>query len=304
MRASTWEPNPAVVTAVGMATVDYLYVVDSHPAQDSENAVTSHAVAIGGPAGRAALTAGRLGADTRLLAMCGSDLHARVLRDQLTREPLSAQWFEVDLPSQHSCVILATDRGTRTTVWTAQPRADERLLASLDDALSGADVVLLDCTDPGLTTKALDVSRERGVPVVIDTGSYKPWVEEVLTGVEYVISPSKFFSARSSTLSLPDAMQAAYDIFGPTVLAATQGETGGRYIDRTGVHRYEPFAVTAVDTCGAGDTFHGAFAWAIAAGAVTEQAVRISSWVAAQKCSALGNDAVPDRLALDSFLAG
>ena len=51
----------AVVAVIRMATADSLYVLVSHPVQDSENEVLRHLTVVGGPAGRGAITAGRLG---------------------------------------------------------------------------------------------------------------------------------------------------------------------------------------------------------------------------------------------------
>ncbi|WP_442790715.1 PfkB family carbohydrate kinase [Nocardia sp. NBC_01329] len=57
------------------------------------------------------------------------------------------------------------------------------------------------------------------------------------------------------------------------------------------------------DSCGAGDTFHGAFAWAVAAGADTAAALDIASWSAARKCAVFGNAGIPDSIQLQQFLA-
>ncbi|SQD99326.1 putative Ribokinase [Parafrankia sp. Ea1.12] len=283
-----------VIAMVGMVTIDYLYVLESHPVEGSTNAAKAHRVVAGGPAGRSAIAAGRLGGDVRVLGMCGNDLHADVLRAEFGREPLSLTLFPEDQPSQHSCVMVADDSGSRTIIWTPQPRVNHRLLDAVDDTLRGAAAALLDCTDPVLSRAAIDSCRKFEIPVIIDTGSYRESSEEFLSGVDYIIAPEKFFSARHPKESLEDGMRKVYSDFQPAVLAATRGELGGIYLDASGAHSYDSHPVTVVDSCGAGDTFHGAFAWAIATGASTEEAFRIASWTAARKCSALGNDGLPD----------
>ena len=63
------------------------------------------------------------------------------------------------------------------------------------------------------------------------------------------------------------------------------------------------FAVTAVDTLGAGDVWHGAFALFLAEGLAPLFAVRHANAVAALKSSAFGGrSALPDRDQLDRFL--
>lgn len=301
MDSSQVQPvNAPVIAMVGMVTIDYLYVLESHPVEGSTNAAKAHRVVAGGPAGRSAIAAGRLGGDVRVLGMCGNDLHADVLRGEFAREPLSLTLFVEDQPSQHSCVMVAGDSGSRTIIWTPQPRADQRLLDALDDTLRGAAAALLDCTDPVLSRATIDSCRKFEIPVIIDTGSYRESSEEFLDGVDYIIAPEKFFSARHPEESLEGGMRKVYSDFRPTVLAATRGELGGIYLEASDTYSYDPHPVPVVDSCGAGDTFHGAFTWAIASGASTDNAFRIASWAAARKCSALGNDGLPDAATLSA----
>ncbi|MEV6323775.1 PfkB family carbohydrate kinase [Nocardia sp. NPDC051787] len=291
------------VAVVGMATIDYLYVLDSHPAEDSENPVRRHTVVVGGPAGRGSITAARLGGGgVGLYAMCGTGIHADVLRRELTSEPLELVLFERAEESQHSAVIIAADHGTRTTIWTPQPRADLAMLGTLAEAFTGADAALLDCTDPALSKAAIESCRKLGVPIVIDTGGYKESSEEFLHGVDYIAAPEKFFTRRHPGEPLDRGMARVFADFEPKVLVATQGKRGGVYLDATGTHRYRAFEVTVEDSCGAGDTFHGALAWAIAAGAPVDAALDIASWTAAQKCATFGNVGIPDHVALKQFL--
>ena len=125
---------------------------------------------VGGLAGRGAIAAARLGAATRLLAACGSDVHAQALMAKLDAEGVECTWVAYEQPSQHSAVIVARAGATRTIVWLPQPMADARMIAHLPDFLEGVDVALLDSTDEGLTEAALAECERKGVTTVIDTG--------------------------------------------------------------------------------------------------------------------------------------
>ncbi|MET8797915.1 PfkB family carbohydrate kinase [Nocardia sp. NPDC004568] len=297
------KPSPSVAV-VGMATIDYLYVVDSHPAEDSENPARRHAVVVGGPAGRGAIAAARLGnGGVTLYAMCGSGVHAQVLRQELSTEPMTVNLFERGQVSQHSAVIVTADRGTRSTIWLPQPGADAEFLAAVPSAFDAADAALLDCTDPVLGRAAVALCRDREVPIIMDTGGYKESSEEFLYGIDYLVAPQKFFAGRNPGQSLEQSMLRAFEDFRPRALVATQAARGGIYLDHTGWHRYRGFPVETKDSCGAGDTFHGAFAWCVAAGADTGNALDIASWAAAQKCAVFGNDGIPDSIQLKRFLA-
>ena len=48
-----------------------------------------------------------------------------------------------------------------------------------------------------------------------------------------------------------------------------------------------------MDSCGAGDTFHGAYAWAVAKGSRAAECFETAAWSAALKVSQLGNEGIP-----------
>jgi sugar/nucleoside kinase (ribokinase family) len=276
-----------------MATVDYLYLLPTYPAEDTENAALEHHIVVGGPAGRGAIAAARLGGDVRLLATCGVGGHADVLSQHLSREGIAATWVSSDTPSQHSAVILAKDNATRSTIWLGQPRADERTLALVPEFVREADVVLLDCTDEALTRAVVAAARAFGVPSVIDTGSFKAFSVDVVPDVDHVIAPKKWFSAQSPDFTPIDL--ASWPTRGIRVLAATAGDRGGYYLEAgsPSPSSWMAAGVDAIDTCGAGDTFHGAYTWAVGAGMSTADCFTVAAWSAGLKATAVGNTAIP-----------
>ena len=287
---------------IGMATVDYLYVLDDYPQADSVCPALGHEIAVGGLAGRGAIVAQRLGATTRLLAACGTGVHAQVLRAGLDAEGVECTWVAYDQPSQHSAVILARGDASRTIIWLPQPMADARMIAQLPDFLEGVDVALLDSTDETLATAALDECEKRGVTTVIDTGSGRPWTRGLLGRVDHVIAPEKYVVKETGYA----AERAAAELWGDScrvLFAVTQGRRGGVFA--TGrepgcLERWDAAPVTAVDSCGAGDTFHGAYAWALATGLPPAERFDTAAWSAGLKVSELGNTGIPTLDQLES----
>jgi sulfofructose kinase len=71
-----------------------------------------------------------------------------------------------------------------------------------------------------------------------------------------------------------------------------------------GVVRQPAFSVAALDTTGAGDAFHGAFAWALAEGHPDQTCAALASATAALKCRRLGaREGLPTLSELEDFLA-
>jgi sugar/nucleoside kinase (ribokinase family) len=283
-----------VVAVIGMATVDYLYVLEHYPQADSVTPALDYHTVLGGSAGRGAIAAKRLGGATRLLATCGDDVHAEFLRAQLDAEGVECTWVACDQPSQHSAVIVARADATRTIVWLPQPMADARALERLPEFLDGADVALLDSTDQVLATAALDECERRGVVTVLDTGSGRPWTRSLVDRAHHVIAPEKYVLKETGQ----PVEQAIAELWSGScrVFAVTRGESGGVFTtgdDRALLQRWEAAPVAAVDSNGAGDTFHGAYAWAVATGRAPAECFEVASWAAGLKLTQPGNAGIP-----------
>lgn len=281
------------VSCIGMVTLDLISQLQRFPAADSETRIEKSLVALGGPIGRGAVAAHRLGANVKLLSMVGTGAESALFRSEVAGEGLSATLVEADAPMQHSVVIVAREEASRTILWEQSPRATEELLAKVPTLVAGSDCVLTDCTDEELTRVVAAEAHWQRVPVVIDTGSYKPWFEEIARLIDFIIVPAKFLAARSPGVAVSDGLAAAHRDFGSTVTVVTRGARGGLWRDAEGEHAYDAVTVDAVDSCGAGDVFHGAFAVAVARGLDAAAAVRLSAWAAAEKCRVLGNASIP-----------
>jgi sulfofructose kinase len=84
----------------------------------------------------------------------------------------------------------------------------------------------------------------------------------------------------------------------------TRGAEGYSWLAKNGASGFQPaYPADVVDTTGAGDAFHGAFAWALADGRSAQECARIAAAVAALKCRRLGARAgLPTRAELEDFL--
>ena len=90
----------------------------------------------------------------------------------------------------------------------------------------------------------------------------------------------------------------------PSFLAGTRGPRGTIWLDENGAVQETPaFPVHTVDTLGAGDVFHGAFALAITEKQELRQALRFASAAAALKCTRFGGAfAAPQRTEVEELL--
>jgi sulfofructose kinase len=79
--------------------------------------------------------------------------------------------------------------------------------------------------------------------------------------------------------------------FGCTVAAVTRGANGVIWLQHDLIRRQSAYAVDAIDTTGAGDVFHGAYALAIGARLAPGDAMSFAAAAAALKCTRPGGRA-------------
>jgi sulfofructose kinase len=90
---------------------------------------------------------------------------------------------------------------------------------------------------------------------------------------------------------------------GARLAAVTLGDRGVVAASGADVIEVPGFAIEAVDTTGAGDVFHGAFAWALLEGGSAADILEAACAAAAMNCRALGaQGGIPGRTELEAFL--
>lgn len=293
--------EPGAVMTVGMTTVDMLYELPGYPREDTENAAIRQDMVVGGPAGRSAIAAARLGGPVTQVSMIGVDHFADLLRNLSDQEDIDLRWFVRPEPSQNSAILVSEDSGARTTIWRPQPRASDGMLEAIHELVPLQDAVLVDVTDAPVLEATRARCIDRDVPLVVDTGSYKAWAAPLLHGITHIASPEKFLKPFlmdhlpcAMNSALEDQVFAVREHLDAESFCITRGAEGGIVATRSGdVFRYGALAVATVDSCGAGDTFHGGLLWAVGAGLDLRHAYSTASWSAGRKCAVFGNAGIP-----------
>lgn len=273
------------ILCVGRATFDLGYSCPNFPVEDSKLSATGFWAGAGGSALNGAVTACALGSPVRLFTLLGSGPFADAVRAELARYDVPVEDF-ADPEAQVlpvSSIIVVSDGGTRTIVDQHPPQAVARNVPDAS-ALDGAHVLYCDGFLPEIAVPLAKAARERGIPVVLDGGSWKPWTGELMAHVDHAIVSERFHPPGQGEADILEAVHA----LGPSVAAITRGpdtiswSAGGRRGEIV------PPRVDAIDTLGAGDIFHGAYCHYLAAGEEVPSALAHATEVAAQSCQAHG----------------
>lgn len=304
---SSEKPGPAKrILCVGMPVRDLVFHVRDLPVRGGKVRADHYEEIAGGNALNASIGIVRLGGKVLFSGPMGDEAESvdKYIFDKLRGEGIDPSGI-VHLPGVVTPIsnIMIDPSGERTIVTFRSPDLWSVKLPGPDVLLAGCDAVLTENRCASFVTDLCAEARRRNIPVVVDADQVMSLREGLLTASSHLI-----FSAETlfTTTGTQDAEQALRRIAAltPAFVAVTLGAQGMSWLDEAGHLRQMPtFPVHTVDTLGAGDIFHGAFALAIAEGTSIDEAMRFASAAAAIKCTRFGGAfAAPNRREVEDLL--
>jgi sulfofructose kinase len=295
----------ARVIAIGHAALDRIYRVEAFPPKPTKVRALEHIEVGGGMAANAAVCMARLGGKVELWSRVGDDSAGQNIRAGLKAERVDVRYVQAFEGARSSTsAIIVDDAGERLIV----NNRDTGMPSSTDwlplERVKGAGAVLGDVRWLEGLRQVFTRARAEGVATVLDADvGAREVMPELLDLTDYAIFSEPALAEFAGTG--PDAERLAkIRARGVPHVGVTRGEHGYHWQDATGMHQVPAHRVDmVVDTTGAGDAFHGAFALMIAEGRTAMEAARAASIVAAEKCTRLGGRAgLPTRARLDQLL--
>jgi ribokinase len=268
------------VWVLGSLNVDGIVRVHRHPLPGETVLGGPVETRFGGKGANQAVAAAAAGADVRMIGRVGDDAEGHAYRDRLAGFGIDVSALRMDpaAATGRAAIAVAAD-GENTIIVSpganaAVDRSDLRALEAIGDG----DVLLTQLEiDLAVVGDAVRIAASRGARVVLNTAPYAALPGEVLALADPVVANE----AEAAALAEADVQ--------PVQLLVTRGAAGSAWGDL----RVPADPVDApVDTTGAGDTYCGALAAALAAGAGPADAMRSAAAAAARSVTWLG--AQPD----------
>ncbi|MGR3635291.1 MAG: PfkB family carbohydrate kinase [Shimia sp.] len=287
------------ILCVGAAVVDFVFHLEALPKLPEKYGTEEADIVGGGCAANAAVAVARLGGTAVLGARLGDDSIGDMIVEDLAREgvEVSNVTRTKGAKSSYSSVLIDA-AGERQIV---NFRGAGLVLATdWFDSLEDVGAVLTDTRRVDAALAALQLASARGIPGILDG--------------EAPIDPALMSVASHVALSMQglrnlypdtDVEEALLDIAAKhdCWVCVTDGADGVWYTDGGQTHHMAAFAITPIDTLGAGDVWHGVFALLLAEGQSAEEAIRYANGAAALKCLTKGGRAgAPSRAVLTEFL--
>jgi sulfofructose kinase len=292
--------NKIDVLCVGHAAYDLYFSVPHHPGPD-EKAVADQFVSCGGgPAANAAVTVARLGYKSAFAGYLGNDVFGEKHLQELIAEGVLTELVVRGSPPSPLSVIIVKPDGSRTLV---NYRASTEPIKSsgIEKFSFTPKVILFDGLEPLISPSIADYARKNGIPTILDAGSLHQGSRTLSPLVDYLVCSEKFAHQYTGEEE-PQKALVKLQQDAPMVVI-TLGARGLIWKSNRGAGHFPAFKIEVVDTTGAGDAFHGAFAVCLATGQSWEKTLRYSSAVAAFCCTKIGGRAgVPSRSEVEEFM--
>jgi sulfofructose kinase len=308
MSATRRQPDPKApkILCIGIPVRDLTYRIQELPGRGEKIRADAFDEIVGGNALNAAIGIVRLGGRTLLSGPIGdpTETTSEYIYEKLAEEGIEANLQRVEGVVTAVSNVMIDPSGERTIVTWRDPRLYDVQLPDIGELLDGCAAVLTENRCAPFATELCVEATRRKIPVVLDADVVMSMREGLLNAASHLIFSVEALTATAGTTQLEDALRRVAEQT-PGFVAVTRGSQGMMWLDGAGRIQVMPtFPVHTVDTLGAGDIFHGAFALAITEGRGIPEAMRFASAAAALKCTRFGGAfAAPERAEVEALLA-
>jgi sulfofructose kinase len=294
------------ILCIGMPVRDLTFRVRGIPARGSKENATHFDEICGGNALNAAIGIVRLGGRASVCGPMGDarETSSRFIFDKLAHEGIETKHI-VHMPGLVTPIsaVLVDPSGERTIVTFRDPELWRVRLPRPETLLDDCAAILTESRAGEFCTDLCAEARRRGIPVIVDVDRAMSLREGLLNASSHLVFSSEPLQETADVADDGLALKKIAKLT-PSFLAGTRGPKGTIWLDQHGNLQETPaFPVHTVDTLGAGDVFHGAFALAITEQQELRQALRFASAAAALKCTRFGGAfAAPQRAEVEALL--
>jgi sulfofructose kinase len=297
---------PPRILCIGMPVRDLTFHTPGVPGRGSKENATAFDEICGGNALNGAIGIARLGGRASICGPMGDakETSSRFIFDQMAHEGIETKHL-IHMPGLVTPIsaVMIDPSGERTIVTFRDPELWHVKLPDFDTLLDDCAAILTESRCAEFCTELCAEAVRRGIPVIVDVDRAMSMREGLLNASTHLVFSSE---PLQETADVADDAQALKKIakLTPSFLAGTRGPRGTIWLDEKGEIQETPaFPVHTVDTLGAGDVFHGAFALAITEKQELRQALRFASAAAALKCTRFGGAfAAPQRAEVEELL--
>ena len=281
--------NHQKILCVGYACIDVNYQISKFPQENTKLLVDQYDMCGGGPAANAAVCISKLGGLAEFCGYLGCDAFGNMHHDELSANNVGVTHVRRGSLKTPVVAILANHNGSRTAIAF---RSNDYWISPdtfFDLDVNNYGAVLFDGHQPLLTQKLLVDCIENKVPTVLDAGSMNSGTMTSFSIIDCAIASQDFATSMCNSTDIDYCLKHMSYMRKGKLTIITLGSNGAIAKHGEKTYKVDAYNVNVVDSTGAGDAFHGAYALAITKPTHSlEQTLLYCSAVGALACTKLG----------------
>lgn len=250
---------------------------------------------MGGKGANQAVAASRMGISTSLVGCVGNDTFGDKILEHLSKEALDISSIkrEKNVFTGIATVFNIQNNNAIVVIPGSNDCCDKRVVEENIERIKQADVLLTQLEIPLETIEfALRIAKENGVKTILNPAPYKESASRLFKYLDYLTPNETEFESMIGR-KIVDSEHLETEMLewskkNNMKLIVTRGSQGSAFIDNGKVYTVPCLNVDVVDTTGAGDTFNGILAYAIAEENNLREAVTLAGIGASLSVTALG----------------
>ncbi|OIO01796.1 hypothetical protein COY52_11515 [Candidatus Desantisbacteria bacterium CG_4_10_14_0_8_um_filter_48_22] len=295
------------VIGVGCCAFDCLMKVSKNPGPDERIRAGDFIIQGGGEVGTALVAVARLGGKAKFIGRLGNDNFGEFLIEDFKREGVdtSSTILEKRKTTRFACILVDEKTGKRGIIYSEKGVPGAMPSDIRESEIKQAKYLLVSQASPGIeaSLKAARIMKKAGGTVVLDATKIIPQTKEFLRLSDVIIVDEEFACLLIGEKNYFRSAQKIFSMKKKGIVVVTAGTKGSFCVSKEGKFHTQAFKVKAVDTTGAGDVFHGAFALGLLRKWPLPYTAKFASAVSAMKCRSLGGRAgIPKLAEVKKFL--
>ena len=278
-----------LAAGVGLCALDYICIVDKFPGPDEKLDARRFSRQGGGPVPTALCAISHFGEKAAFIGKAGQDPEGETIRAEMNRFGVDTSGMVFDPYSRTPRAFIWVDYrdGARTVVLDRTEIADLGPDETDAKILRSCRYLLIDGRETAAAFHAAKIARDAGAEVVLDVGSPRENIDELLPLVDHLVV-SRTFAEKYTGEAEPG--QAVMKLLkkGFDTVVVTLGRHGSVFATEGDFYQLDAFDVETVDTTCAGDVFHGAYIYGLSKDWDLKDIVEFASAAAAMKCVRIG----------------
>ncbi|MGB2234804.1 MAG: ribokinase [Candidatus Puniceispirillum sp.] len=301
------------IVILGIFVADTAYRAERIPRLGETILGESFNLSPGGKGSNQAVAAAKAGANAHMITRLGKDTFADMAIDIWQKAGVTPAITQHDNSyTGAACIFVEAESGNNAIIVTpgVAGQIDNSDIDRNAELIADADIFITQLEQPlGAAMHGLELARKNGVRTLLNPAPAAELPDGMLALCDYV-TPNETEAEGLTGVkvtSVESAIEAAKALRAAGAGAAiiTLGENGALYHDaETTIHVPAMPSGKVVETTGAGDSFNGSFAAAIAEGVTAVEAVKFGCAAAGISVTRAGAaDSMPSRAEIDARLA-